>query len=44
MELFKLTTKETGALREQTIEQMLDFNRQIKVDYSRIKADSANFK
>ncbi len=37
MELFKMTCQEVQSLREDTLEKLISFNRDLKINYASIK-------
>jgi len=37
MELFKMSCREVTALREETLEKLLTFNRELKIGYATVK-------
>lgn len=43
MELFRISCQEATQLKESTISSLLEFNRQLKVDYAQVKHSCSSY-
>ena len=44
MELFNLTRREVSDLRDSTLDRLIQFNRELKINYSNIKESELHYK